>query len=253
MGKVLGGLIAIAIGVGGAVVLFWVLNYLVERLPAKWEERVKPYVFVGPALAFIGVIVLYPLVRTLIFAFFDETGDEWVGFDNFSDLLGSDDFRQTLFNNLLWLLFVPAGIVIAGLAVAVLADRLGPRSEKIAKSIIFVPLAISFVGAATIWRFVYESRPAGQPQIGLLERGRHLTRLRPDRVDPEGRVPSEHVPADGGRALAPGGVRDGPAVGRDQGRAAGDHRGVPGGRGDGAADLLPGVDADRSGRPWSRC
>jgi alpha-glucoside transport system permease protein len=168
MDKALNGLIAILIGVGGAVLLFWVLNFLVERLPAKWEDRLKPYVFVGPALAFIGVIVLYPLVRTLIYAFYDATGDEWVGFENFSDLLGSFDFRETLFNNLLWLLFVPAGIVIAGLAVAVLADRLQPRSEKIAKSIVFVPLAISFVGAATIWRFVYESRPAGQPQIGLL-------------------------------------------------------------------------------------
>lgn len=168
MGKVVDGVIAILIGVGGAALLFWVLNYVVERLSTVWEERLKPYVFVGPALLFIGVIVLYPLVRSVAYAFFDSTGENWVGLENFTDLLGSDDFRQTLFNNLLWLIFLPPAVVVAGLAVAVLADRLKPRSEKIAKSVIFVPMAISFVGAATIWRFVYEARPAGQPQIGLL-------------------------------------------------------------------------------------
>lgn len=168
MGKVVDGVVAILIGVGGAAALFWILNYVVERLSSKWEERLKPYVFVGPALLFIGVIVIYPLVRSILYAFYNASGDEWVGFENFRDLLGSGDFRQTLFNNLLWLLFIPPFVVLAGLAVAVLADRLKPRSEKIAKSVIFVPMAISFVGAATIWRFVYEARPAGQPQIGLL-------------------------------------------------------------------------------------
>ena len=168
MGKVVDGVVAILIGVGGAAVLFFILNYLVERLSSTWEERLKPYVFVGPALAFIGVIVIYPLVRSIIYAFYNASGEEWVGLENFRDLLGSDDFRQTLFNNLLWLIFIPPFVVLAGLAVAVLADRLKPRSEKVAKSVIFVPMAISFVGAATIWRFVYEARPAGQPQIGLL-------------------------------------------------------------------------------------
>ena len=168
MGKVLDGIVAIVVGVGGAALLFFVLNWLVERLPGKWEERLKPYVFVGPALAFIGVILLYPLVRTIIYAFYDARGEEWVGLENFSDLLGSDDFRQTLFNNFLWLIVVAPAVVIVGLAVAVLADRLRPGPEKVTKAVIFVPMAISFVGAATIWRFVYEARPAGQPQIGVL-------------------------------------------------------------------------------------
>lgn len=167
MGKIFDGVLAILVGVGGALLVFWTLNFLVERLPEKWEERLKPYVFVGPALLLIGLFLLYPLIRTIVYSFLDAPGEEWVGLENYSDLLGSDDFRQTLFNNLLWLIFVPPFVVAIGLAVAVLADRLGPQSEKVAKSIIFVPLAISFVGAATIWRFVYEARPAGQPQIGL--------------------------------------------------------------------------------------
>ena len=168
MDKVLDGLIAIAVGVGGAAVLFWVLNFLVERLPSKWEERVKPYVFIGPAVALVGLFLLYPLVQTIIFSLYNKTGQEWVGMENYSALVGSSDFRQALLNNVLWLIFVPPTVVVIGLIVAVLADRLKPKSENIAKSIIFLPMAISFVGAATIWRFVYEARPEGREQIGVL-------------------------------------------------------------------------------------
>jgi alpha-glucoside transport system permease protein len=166
--KVIEGLVAIAVGVGGAALLFFVLNLLVERLPPKWEERVKPYVFIGPALALVAAFILYPLVQTIIFSFYDSTGLEWVGGENYSALLGADDFRQALLNNFLWLVFVPPLVVVIGLTVAVLADRLKPRSENIAKSIVFLPMAISFVGAATIWRFVYEARPEGREQIGVL-------------------------------------------------------------------------------------
>ena len=168
MGKVIEGLVAIGVGVGGAALLFFVLNLLVERLPPKWEERVKPYVFIGPALALIAAFILYPLIQTIIFSFYNSTGQEWVGGKNYSALFGSSEFRQALLNNLLWLIFVPPLVVVIGLIVAVLADRLKPRSENIAKSIIFLPMAISFVGAATIWRFVYEARPEGREQIGVL-------------------------------------------------------------------------------------
>jgi alpha-glucoside transport system permease protein len=167
MGKIFSGVLAIVVGVGGAAALFWVLNFAVERLKPRLEERLKPYVFIGPALLLIGVFLIYPLVRTLIYSFYNATGDTWVGFENYSKLLRSPDFRQTLYNNVLWLIFLPPFVVGIGLAVAVLADRLKEQSEKVAKSIIFVPMAISFVGAATIWRFVYEARPKGQPQIGL--------------------------------------------------------------------------------------
>jgi alpha-glucoside transport system permease protein len=167
VGKIFQGIVAIALGVGGAFAVFFVLNFLVEKLSEKWEERIKPYVFVGPALALIGLFLLYPLIRTIVYSFYNAAGDEFVGLDNYTDLLKSENFRETLFNNLLWILFVPPFVVGIGLTVAVLADKLKPRSEKVAKAVIFVPMAISFVGAATIWRFVYEARPAGQPQIGI--------------------------------------------------------------------------------------
>jgi alpha-glucoside transport system permease protein len=136
-------------------------------LPAKWEERLKPWVFIGPAVAAIGLFLVYPAIRTFILSFANAQSTAWVGFENYTDLLSSSDFRQTLYNTLLWIAVVPAVTVAIGLGVAVLADRLGPQSEKLSKSIIFLPMAISGVGQATIWRFIYEARPAGEPQIGL--------------------------------------------------------------------------------------
>jgi alpha-glucoside transport system permease protein len=165
--RLINALLAIIGGVGAALLLFWVLNKLVELLPTTWEERLKPWVFIGPAVAAIGFFLIYPAVRTFILSFANAQSTAWVGMENYTDLLGSSDFRQTLYNTLLWIAVVPATTVALGLGVAVLADRLGPQSEKLSKSIIFLPMAISGVGQATIWRFIYEARPEGEPQIGL--------------------------------------------------------------------------------------
>jgi alpha-glucoside transport system permease protein len=166
--RLINALLAIIGGVGAALLLYWVLNKLVEMLPQKWEERLKPWVFAGVALAAIGLFLIYPAIRTIILSFANATSTAWVGLENYTDLLTSRDFQITLGNTLLWIAVVPAVTVALGLAVATLADRLGPQGEKLTKSAIFLPLAISGVGAATIWRFIYEARPAGEPQIGLL-------------------------------------------------------------------------------------
>jgi alpha-glucoside transport system permease protein len=165
--KILNALIAIVGGVAGSLLLYWALNKLVESLPPKWEERLKPFVFVGPAVLVIGLFLIYPAIRTLVLSFANSTSTEFVGLVNYTDLLSSSDFRATMFNTLLWVIVVPAFTIVFGLAVAVLADRLRDRAEKLSKSIIFLPTAISLVGASVIWRFIYEARPAGQPQIGL--------------------------------------------------------------------------------------
>jgi len=166
--KVINAILAILGGVLGSLLLFYVMNKVAERLPRKWEARVKPYVFVGPAVVLIGFFLIYPAIRTIVFSFANRTSTEFIGISNYTDLLSSGDFVSgALLNTLLWMIVVPALTVVFGLAVAVLADRLQPRAEKLTKSIIFLPMAISMVGAATIWRFVYESRPAGTPQIGL--------------------------------------------------------------------------------------
>jgi alpha-glucoside transport system permease protein len=167
--KILNAVIAILAGVGGMLALYWVLNALVERLPSRWEERIKPYVFVGPAVAVVALFLVYPAVQTIVYSFADKKSEAWVGLENYTALWDDENFRSALVNNLLWMLVVPASAVIIGLLIAVLADRLRPTSEKIAKSVIFMPMAISFVGASTIWRFVYDTRfAAGDDQIGLL-------------------------------------------------------------------------------------
>src|SRR5690606_7270818 len=168
MVKIINGLIAIVAGVGGITVLFWLLNAIVERLPDKWEQRIKPYVFIGPAMFAVGVFLVYPGVRTIILSFFDATSENFVGLRNYQELVGDPNLRSALFNNILWILFVPTLAVVIGLLVAVLADRLRPRWEKVTKSVIFLPMAISFVGASTIWGFVYAWRPPGTAQIGIL-------------------------------------------------------------------------------------
>jgi alpha-glucoside transport system permease protein len=165
--RVINALLAIVGGVGGALLLYFVLNKLVEALPQNWEERIKPWVFIGPAVAAIGLFLIYPAVRTIVFSFANQTSTAWVGLENYTDLLGSRDFRITLINTLLWIAVVPALVVALGLGVAVLADRLGAAGERLTKSTIFLPMAISGVGAATIWRFIYEARPEGETQIGL--------------------------------------------------------------------------------------
>jgi alpha-glucoside transport system permease protein len=160
------------LAIGGALIvslaLYWILNKLAEMLPQRAEERTKPWVFILPAIAAIGLFLIYPAIRTFILSFANATTTAWVGLENYTDLLSSRDFQITLGNTLLWIAVVPAVTVVLGLAVATLADRLGSQGERWTKSVIFLPLAISGVGAATIWRFIYEARPAGEPQIGLL-------------------------------------------------------------------------------------
>jgi alpha-glucoside transport system permease protein len=168
--QVVTALLWVAAGIAAALALYWILNKIAELLPGRWEGRVKPYLFILPAYFAITLYLIYPAIRTVIGSFKNPIGTEWVGFKNFSDLFGTAGFRDTLFNTLLWMLVVPVVTVALGLAVAVLSDRLGARGEKFTKTIIFLPMAISMVGAATVWRFVYAYRVdvGEQKQIGLL-------------------------------------------------------------------------------------
>lgn len=160
--------IAVIAGVGGTVILFWAMNKAVEALPEEWENRLKPYVFIGPALIVVTLFLVYPAWRTVYISFFDDRSEAFVGVDNYTRLFTDPGLRLAITNNVLWVLVVPAACVAFGLLVAVLADRLSPRFESISKSLIFTPMAVSAVGASTIWLFVYAWRPSGTAQIGLL-------------------------------------------------------------------------------------
>lgn len=165
---VINALLAIVAGVGGAFLFYWALNALVERLSPVWEQRLKPYVFVGPAVAILGVFLIYPAVQTIYVSFLDARSENFVGLRNYQALLSDQAMRSVLINNILWIIVVPTVSVAIGLLVAVLADRLKPRWENVSKSVIFLPMAISFVGASTIWLFIYAWRPQSQAQIGIL-------------------------------------------------------------------------------------
>jgi alpha-glucoside transport system permease protein len=127
---------------------------------------VRPWLWLAPALAFLGVFLVYPTIGTVVRSFQDRFGKAWVGLANYSWFINSDDALSALKNNVLWLVFLTLFVVGLGLLIAVLVDRV--RYESFAKSVIFVPLAISMVAAGVIWLQVYHYNPPGEPQTGIL-------------------------------------------------------------------------------------
>jgi alpha-glucoside transport system permease protein len=164
---VIGGL-AIIVGVGGAALFFYALNMFVEGLPGRASDTVIPYAFLLPGLGLITLMLVYPTVQTINYAFANEDSTAYVGFDNFVSIFKDGDFRESIFNNVLWLIIVPAVTVAIGVVVAVLSDKLSETGEKVAKAVIFLPMAMSFVAASAIWSLIYFYNNPGQTQIGLL-------------------------------------------------------------------------------------
>ena len=225
-------LTGVVISITASAGIFIGANGLASLLPARASEKFRPWIFVAPALLFIGAALVVPTVRTVYLSFFDKRSENYVGGENFGWIFTQDSIFSTrgltdmftsrlffigivalaialflgvrngkrigtrfdfsssattlaiaagvtfvlfaLFSsatgvvwNNLWWVFAVTGIATGlGLAVAVLADRV--KGESIAKALIFLPMAISFVGASIIWRFVYAFRPQGSDQIGVL-------------------------------------------------------------------------------------
>ncbi len=161
-------LVAIVLGVGGVFFAFWAMDRVVDWLPARIRDTVRPYVFVGPALVILSVFLVYPVINTIIMSFKDSQAKDFVGLDNYRFIFSDASMLRSIRNTAMWIVFVPLASVTIGLVFATLADRLR-RGEAVAKSLIFLPMAISFVGAAITWRLVYSYRPAGfGSNIGLL-------------------------------------------------------------------------------------
>jgi len=167
MVKLINTILTVVAGIGVALVLFWVLNKIAELLPGRWEHRLKPYIYILPAVGLICLYVLYPAIQTIEYSFANATSTKFVGLENYQKLLSSSSFQDTLITTLVWIVIAPLAAVLLGLLVATLVDRLSPRGEKTAKTMVFFPLAISAVGAGTVWRLVYAYAPPGQPQTGI--------------------------------------------------------------------------------------
>lgn len=161
-------LVAIVLGVGGVFFAFWAMDRVVDWLPTRVRDTVRPYVFVGPALVILSVFLVYPVINTIIMSFKDSQAKDFVGLDNYRFIFSDESMLRSIRNTAMWIVLVPLAAVSIGLVFATLADRLR-RGEAVAKSLIFLPMAISFVGAAITWRLVYSYRPAGfGSNIGLL-------------------------------------------------------------------------------------
>ena len=135
-------------------------------LPHRRHTSVRPWLYTAPALTFLFVFLVYPTFSTLFLSFMDARGEAFVGFSNYVYVFTSRDMLTALRNNLLWLVLFTAGTVTLGLLLAVLTDRV--RYESVAKAVIFLPMAISFVAASVIWKFMFDYRPPGTPQTGTL-------------------------------------------------------------------------------------
>lgn len=159
-------LFAIVWGVGGIAALYFALNSLVESLPIKTRLFLLPYVFVGPAALILFFFYVMPTIRTGIASFYDRDSEIFVGLANYIATFTERDMKDSFRNNLLWIFFGTFFCVSLGLLIAVLADR--SKFETLARAIVFMPMAISFVGAAVIFRFIYYYAPEGSQQIGLL-------------------------------------------------------------------------------------
>lgn len=168
MNDILFGIGAIIVGIAASWGLYWVLDFLVRLLPVKTQERLRAFSFLLPALVLLILISVIPFFQTIVWSFFDKKGKEFIGLENYVTLFTDNNFLGILLNNFLWVAFVPVITVGFGLIAANLSNNVGPRREKIMKSLIFMPMSISFVSAATIWAYFYESPPPGRPQIGLL-------------------------------------------------------------------------------------
>jgi alpha-glucoside transport system permease protein len=160
--------VAVVVGVGGIFFLYWAMNRVVNYLPARFREGVRPYVFVGPCLVILTVFLVYPVINTIIISLKDATSTKFVGLDNFKFVFTDSGMLIAIRNTFGWIILVPLVATSIGLVFATLADRLR-RGEAVAKSLIFLPLAISFAGASIVWNFIYSYRPQGfGSNIGLL-------------------------------------------------------------------------------------
>lgn len=165
--RILAMLIATGLGVAGVWLFYWTLDRLVALLPvARLRRRLLPLVFAGPALAMVFIYLVYPAALTIYLSFHDARSEHFVGLENYRFVFTEPAMRTAFANNIFWIIMVTSASVALGLIIAVLFDRV--RYESVAKSLIFLPTAISFVGASVIWKFVYAYQPKGRPQIGLL-------------------------------------------------------------------------------------
>lgn len=164
--KLITALVAV-VGVPAVMIGYiWATEQVLRVVPGRWKPRIRPWLWVAPAIGFLGLFLVYPTIGTIYRSLRDAADSAFVGLDNYAWFFGNDGSLSALLNNALWLVFLTVAVVGVGLLIAVLVDRV--RYETVAKSVIFMPLAISMVAAGVIWLFMYQYRPPGAEQTGTL-------------------------------------------------------------------------------------
>ena len=162
LGKIGTGLAAVAIFLGLLLIVF----FIGARAKGKLQFPAAILVFLGPAIILLAYGLIAPAFLTTIGSLKDASGEEFVGLANFGWIFTTEENRKFLINTALWIVVAPLVSTALGLTLALLLDRM--RRESISKSLIFMPMAISFVGAGIIWGLVYEYRDPAGAQVGLL-------------------------------------------------------------------------------------
>ena len=148
-----------------AIVIFFIvlslIFFIASRANGKKQRPLAILIFLGPAVLLLIFGLLGPAIRTFVLSFKGSASHTWVGFRNYQWLFTDESMRVVLRNTVFWILFTPIITTGLGLLLAILLDRM--RRESVAKSLIFMPMAVSIV-----WQFVYKYANPGQPQVGLL-------------------------------------------------------------------------------------
>ena len=160
----LGKILQVVMGLAVFAAVVGLLIFFIDKAPRKGRDYWQLALFLLPAMLFVVVGLVYPAIRTSLLAFQDKSG-AW-SLENFIWMFTQPTAIRTLINTIVWVAIATVISTVIGLAYAVFIDR--SRGEKYYKVLVFMPIAISFVGASVIWRFVYEYRSPGREQIGLL-------------------------------------------------------------------------------------
>lgn len=159
-------LVAIVWGVSSVILIFYSLNLLAQIFPSKVYNKIVPYIFIGPAVLIMGWYLFLPTLRSLLLSFMDKTSTRFVWFANYRYLFSDRSMLVSIRNTLIWLVCGTGFSVLIGLTAAILAER--SFVNKLSKTLIFLPMSISLVGAGVIFKFMYAAKFGGAEQIGLL-------------------------------------------------------------------------------------
>jgi alpha-glucoside transport system permease protein len=161
----IGKIFVVVLGIAIFIAIIGLILFLVDRAPKRGRDYWQLAGFLLPTVLLLGLGLIYPAIRTTTLAFANSAG-EFIGLDNFVWAFTQPAGLISIRNSIIWVILVPLLATAIGLAYAVFIDK--ARGERVYKSLVFMPMAISFVGAGVIWRFVYEYRGPAQEQIGLL-------------------------------------------------------------------------------------